>query len=206
MMKLARAATILSALAALLLAAACNQTGGNANMGNRNANQSAALSDSDRNFMMKAASGGMMEVELGRLATQRAASADVKNFGQRMVDDHSKANDELKRLATQKGVTLPTQLEGEHKDTLDKLSKLSGADFDREYMETMVDDHTEDVSEFESQSTKANDPDLRAWVVKTLPTLRDHLQMARDVDAKVKGGTTTQANSNMARGNTNTRR
>jgi len=143
------------------------------------------LSAGDRAFIHEAAVGGMAEVELGRLATEKATNPDVKQFGQRMVDDHGKANEELKTLASQNGVTLPTTLEPAHKVTLDRLSKLAGASFDRAYMQDMVKDHDKDVAAFKRASTTAADPDLKAWAGKTLPTLEEHQKLAKSVSAKV---------------------
>lgn len=137
-------------------------------------------------FVMKAAHGGLAEVKLGQLATEKALSADVKAFGQQMVDDHGKANDELKQLAASKGITLPTDLDATHQATYDRLSKLSGAEFDRAYMADMVKDHHEDVNEFRRESKSGSDPDVKAWAAKTLPTLEHHLQMAESTNAKVK--------------------
>jgi putative membrane protein len=141
----------------------------------------------DQKFVLEAAMGGMEEVQLGQLAVSKAASDDVKQFGQHMVDDHSKANDELKALAASKNITLPTELAGKQKADYDKLSKLSGAAFDREYMKMMVDDHNKDVAEFQKESTSGKDPDVKAWAAKTLPTLQQHQTMAKEVDAKVGG-------------------
>lgn len=154
-----------------------------------------ALSSADRDFMMKAAAGGMAEVELGRLASQKATNNDVKTFGKHMVDDHSKANDELKQLASQKGVTLPTDMGAEHKETMDRLSKLNGAAFDSAYVSEMVKDHTEDVSEFEREASQGQNSDVKGWAAKTLPTLRDHLQMIRDTETKMRGGRTANGNT-----------
>jgi putative membrane protein len=145
-----------------------------------------ALSPDDKEFMSKAGVGGLAEVKMGNLALAKASSADVKSFGQRMVSDHSKANEELQQLATAKGVALPTELDGEHKGALDHLTSLSGAEFDKAYMQHMVADHEKDVSEFEKASTSASDSDLKAWAGKTLPTLKDHLQLAQTVSGKVK--------------------
>ncbi|MEW6125653.1 MAG: DUF4142 domain-containing protein [Acidobacteriota bacterium] len=139
----------------------------------------------DHEFAMKAAKDGMAEVELGQLATTKASNDDVKTFAQRMVDDHSKANDELKNLAATKGITLPTALDATGKKMVDDLSKLSGADFDRKYMEMMVKDHDKAVALFEKQATSGKDVELKAWADKTLPTLREHQKMARDTAAKV---------------------
>ncbi|MGZ7030416.1 MAG: DUF4142 domain-containing protein [Thermoanaerobaculia bacterium] len=144
------------------------------------------LSDADKTFVMKAAGGGMTEVKLGELAAANAKSADVKAFGQRMVTDHGKANDELSQFAATKGLTLPPALDAEHQKTYDELAKKNGAAFDKAYMDDMVKDHVMDVDEFKKQSTAANDPDLKAWVTKTLPTLEDHLKMAKETQKKVK--------------------
>jgi putative membrane protein len=133
----------------------------------------------DATFVKEAAMGGLAEVELGRLATQKAQSADVKAFGQHMVDDHSKANDQLKPIAQQKGVEVPTQLTGKHKTEYDRLSKLSGAAFDRAYMQLMLQDHRKDVSEFRKESTSGKDPDVKQFASQTLPTLEGHLKMAQ---------------------------
>ena len=135
---------------------------------------------------MKAAQGGMAEVSLGSLAAQQGSSADVKAFGNRMVNDHGKANDELKSLATNKGLSLPTELDAEHKATQDELSKKTAKAFDKAYIDDMVKDHEKDVAEFQKESTAAQDPDLKAWVSKTLPTLQDHLKMAKETKGKVK--------------------
>jgi len=136
--------------------------------------------------MMKAAQGGMAEVAGGQTASTNAASSSVKDFGNRMVQDHGKANDELKQLASSKGVTLPTDTDAEHKAKLDEMSKKKGKDFDKAYMSDMVKDHEKDVAEFQKQSTSAQDPDLKNWVTKTLPTLQDHLKMAKDINSKLK--------------------
>lgn len=135
----------------------------------------------DREFLNDAAMGGMTEVQLGRLAVDRASDPDVKQFGQRMVDDHSKANDQLHQLAQEKNYTLPTTLDKKHQQMIDKLSKLNGAEFDREYMSMMVKDHDKDVATFRKQSEKAKDSDVRSWAAKTLPTLEEHQRMAHDI-------------------------
>ena len=144
------------------------------------------LSDQDKDFVMKAAAGGMAEVQMGQSAQEKAKNADVKAFGKRMVDDHGKANDELKTLATNKGLALPTELDQEHKDAAQHLSSLTGAAFDKSYMEHMVSDHEKDVKEFEKASKDAKDADIRNWAAKTLPTLQDHLKQAKDTQKKVK--------------------
>ena len=144
-----------------------------------------ALSDADREFMRKAASGGAGEVELGRLATERATRPTVKDFGAKMVKDHSAANAELATLARTKGVELPNGLTPEDQALRDRLAALQGADFDRTYMQEMVKDHTQDVAEFEKASQTASDPDVKAWAAAKLPTLREHLALARDINSQV---------------------
>jgi putative membrane protein len=143
------------------------------------------LSATDTGFIKSAAQGGMEEVELGKLAAEKASNADVKSFGQRMVDDHSKANDQLKQLAAQKGVTLSPTLSPSKKGDVNKLSKLSGAAFDRTYVSMMVKDHKKDVAEFEKTSKNAKDADLKSWAATTLPTLQDHLKMIQDISTNL---------------------
>jgi len=140
---------------------------------------------SDQTFVTKAASGGMAEVELGKMAQEKGTSQQVKDFGQRMVTDHSKANDELKSLAQSKNITLPTQMGPHEKATMAKLSKLSGAAFDRAYMQAMLIDHKTDVNEFRRESTAGKDSDVKSFAAKTLPTLEDHLKMAQDANRAV---------------------
>lgn len=173
-------------------------TGGQVGMGN--------LSSQDRDFLMDAAMGGMMEVEMGRMAAQLGSSDAVKQFGRRMVDDHSKANTELTSLASSKGITLPTALDQKHRQEMSKMQRMKGADFDRAYMKLMVSDHTKDVSEFEKQSTRGTDPDLKAFASKTLPTLQEHLQLARSINDAGRGGNdnsnrNSNSNSNSNRNN-----
>jgi putative membrane protein len=152
-----------------------------------------AKQTSDQKFVMNAAKGGMAEVELGKLAQDKASSDQVKNFGKRMVDDHGKANDELQTLAKNKNITLPTDLDPKDKALKDRLSKLSGAAFDRAYMSAMLQDHRKDISEFRTESTSGQDADVKAFASKTLPTLEDHLKLAQQTDKAV--GTTGTAKS-----------
>jgi putative membrane protein len=170
----------------------------NSNAGqNMNANMS--LTSSDQKFALEAAMGGMAEVEMGRLAVQHGSSAAVKQFGQRMVDDHSQANSELMQLASTKGITLPTGLDAKHQSEIAKMSQLSGAAFDRAYSKEMVKDHEKDVALFQKQSMRGADSDLKSLAAKTLPTLQEHLQMARALSANRSGA----MNGNMNNGNSN---
>jgi putative membrane protein len=165
-----------------------NATGEKAGMGN--------MATQDHNFIMDAAMGGMMEVELGRVAAEKGMSDAVKQFGQRMVDDHSKANSELMSLASSKGMTLPTELDAKHREQVTKFSAMSGAELDREYTKMMVSDHRKDVSEFEKESTRGTDADLKAFASKTLPTLQEHLKMAEALPGAKGAGGNMKGNSN----------
>ncbi|MCA1609562.1 MAG: DUF4142 domain-containing protein [Acidobacteria bacterium] len=143
----------------------------------------------DSKFVMDAAKGGMAEVEMGRMAADKASNADVKQFGQKMVDDHSKAIDELKQVATAKGMTLPSAVDPAHKAAMDKMAKLSGAAFDKAYVADMVKDHKKDVADFKKEASSGKDPDVKAFASKTLPTLQEHLKMIQDLNAKMAGRT-----------------
>jgi putative membrane protein len=145
-----------------------------------------SLNAEDKDFFVKAALGGMAEVSLGQLAAGKATSGEVKNFANHMVNDHGKANDELKDLAMTKGLALPADLPNEVKTISSELSRRVGRDFDSAYMSDMIQDHEKDVSEFEKAARELKDPDLKAWATKTLPTLQDHLRMAKETAAKLK--------------------
>jgi putative membrane protein len=140
---------------------------------------------SDATFVMKAARGGMAEVELGKLAVEKAGSDEVKKFGQRMVDDHSKANDELKILARNKHITLPTEVDPREQALHDRLAKLSGTEFVRAYMQAMLLDHRQDMSEFGMEAKMGKDADVKGWAAKTLPTLEEHLKLAMNTNRAV---------------------
>ena len=144
-----------------------------------------ALED-DSEFAVAAADGGMMEVKLGELAKMNAASADVKKFGEMMVTDHSKANDELKALAAQKNITLPATLSDDKQKKYDELAEKKGKEFDKAYVSFMVDDHKEDINEFEEAGNDAKDPDVKAWAAGKVPTLKHHLETAEALHEKVK--------------------
>jgi putative membrane protein len=133
----------------------------------------------------EAAEGGAAEVELGKLATERATNPDVKSFGQRMVDDHGKAGAELKEMAASKNIAVSTDLGPKEKALRDRLMKLEGAAFDRAYMDAMIKDHETDMEAFGTESRSGHDPEIKAWATKTLPTLEEHLRLARDADRAV---------------------
>lgn len=167
-------------VAGLLSFAAAQQSQGSPAMGT-----SSKLSPSDQKFIKGAAEGGMAEVELGKLAMQKASSDDVKRFGQRMVDDHSKANDKLKEVAASLGVTLPQHLNAKDEATKERLSNLSGDQFDKAYMRDMVKDHKADVAAFRTESNAGRDASIKSFAAQTLPTLRDHLKDAQTIEPKV---------------------
>ncbi|HEX4133828.1 MAG TPA: DUF4142 domain-containing protein [Bryobacteraceae bacterium] len=140
---------------------------------------------SDSRFAREAAMGGMMEVEMGKVAVQKASSEKVKQFGQRMVDDHSKAGDELKGIASKDNITLPTELDPRHRAMVNRYSNMSGTAFDRAYMRDMVKDHQSDIADFEKEANNGTSSDLKNWANSTLPTLRDHLRMAKETDTSL---------------------
>lgn len=155
-----------------------SDTANNAGTGNGGATtnmSSTPLSKADSTFVMKAAAGGMEEVEMGNLAQQNASSQRVKDFGAMMVRDHSKANDELKSFASGRGLTLPAALPADKQKDLDMMRKMTGKSFDQHYVNMMVQDHQKDVNEFKKQSTSGADQQLKDWAGKTLPVLQMHL-------------------------------
>jgi putative membrane protein len=159
------------------------RTSGNAGAGQAAGNK---LADADRQFVERAATGGVAEVEMGKLAQQKGTSDPVKQFGARMVQDHSKSNQELKQLARAKGISVPEAPTKAHHGEMDKLNKLSGADFDKQYMAHMVSDHQKNVAEFKKASESAQDGEVKAFASKTLPTLQEHLSRAQSINDSVK--------------------
>ncbi len=154
---------------------------------------SAGMTAADTRFVKKAAQGGMAEVELGQLAQQKASSEDVKKFGERMVTDHSKANDQLKQVAAQQHIDLPQELDAKDKAIKAKLEKLSGDQFDKAYMQDMVKDHKTDVAEFEHESKAAKDPAVKSFASQTLPTLQEHLREAERIAPMQKSSASTKS-------------
>jgi putative membrane protein len=142
--------------------------------------------EEDIKFINEAASGGLAEVELGQMAQTKATDPQVKEFGAMMVQDHTKANDELKALAEKKNITLPATPSEQQRKVKDELSTKSGNDFDNAYVLNMVKDHKKDIKLFEDASKKVNDPELKAFIVKTLPTLRMHLTHVQAIEKNKK--------------------
>ncbi|MDX5480870.1 MAG: DUF4142 domain-containing protein [Hymenobacteraceae bacterium] len=136
-------------------------------------------------FMTKAASNSMLEVEAGRLAQERGQMQEVKDYGQMMVTDHTNANDQLRQLAQQKNITLPDSMGQDHRDQLQNLRDKTGQEFDQQYMDLMVSSHEDAVSMFEDAANNMQDPDVKNFASTTLPKLREHLDRARQLDERV---------------------
>jgi putative membrane protein len=152
------------------------------------------LPQQDANFIKEAGMGGMTEVELGKLAEQNAGADAVKQFGARMVRDHSAATTQLTALASSKGITPPQQLDPKHAQLRDKLSKMRGAEFDRAYMQGMVEDHDKTAKLFQQQAQRGADQDLKRFAETTLPTIQEHDKFAREI-VKALGGADTSHRS-----------
>jgi putative membrane protein len=159
----------------------------NANSMSANSMSANGATPTDVNgFMTRAAEGGMAEIETGKLAVSKAQNAEVKQFAQQMIADHTRANNELKTLAGKKNVTLPTGLDPMHQAMAAKLSGLTGAEFDREYMRGQVEDHERTVALFQAQADNGADAEAKAMAAKTLPNLKMHLEMARKISSNLK--------------------
>ena len=152
-----------------------------------------ALSAPDKAFVEKAAKGNLAKVELGKLASEKASDQQVKAFGDQMVADHSKANDNLKPIADSGGAAWPPRLTGEPKATYDRLSKLSGAAFDKAYIHAMVEDHQKDAKEYQMESGKAKDSRLKTYVSQTLPIVQQHLSHAQQIQHSGKAASAQQS-------------
>jgi len=136
----------------------------------------------DKKFVKNAALGGMTEVELGKLAAEKASDAKVKEFGQKMVDDHTKANEQLKQAASKSNIQIPGSLDSKHQSRVDKLSKLSGEEFDKAYIKDQLKDHQSDVREFTDEAQNGSDPNVKTFASSTLPTLQHHLEMVKGIN------------------------
>lgn len=145
-----------------------------------------SLHKKDVKFLVEAASSSRMEIELGQLAQQKGTSQEVKDYGAMMVQDHTKATEELKALVSSKGASLPDTLMPKHRALMDRLSGLEGAEFDKAYMAVMRDAHENDIDEFEDETKDAKDPDVRAFATKQLPVLQGHHQHAKDSKGTMK--------------------
>jgi putative membrane protein len=148
--------------------------------------QAEKVSDMDQQFLKQAAHAGTAEVKLGAMAKEQAASPEVQQFGQRMITDHTKANEELMALAQVKDISVSTEMDKQHRETVETLSKMQGSQFDREFMRHMVKDHEKAVHLFSTASQESQDAEIKAFAAKTLPTLQEHLQLARQLAQQLK--------------------
>jgi putative membrane protein len=158
-----------------------NDTGSTSNITNNSTSAAVTLDTMDKNFAMKAASGSMAEIEMANMAMQNSTNDRVKAFASMMIRDHGKATEELKSLAPNKGLTLPAQPMPEHMKHIDMLKGKTGSAFDKMYMNHMVMDHQEDVSEFQKASTNTKDADLKGFASRNLPVLKTHLDSAKAI-------------------------
>jgi putative membrane protein len=142
----------------------------------------------DQQFVMKVSASDLAEINLGRVAARQASDPAVRQFAQRLVDDHTKASAELIRIANKRSLPAARTMDAQHRQLQDRLLNLKGADFDRAFLNQMVDDHKKAVTLFEAESKTAKDADLKAFAAKALPHLKEHLKMAQDLAAKLKGG------------------
>jgi len=142
--------------------------------------------EDDTEFAVAAADGGMFEVQVGQLAQTNATTAEVKQFAKMMVDEHGKANEELKAAAAAKNITLPATLSEKKQKKYDDLSKKTGTDFDKAYIDLMVDDHKEDLDAFKKEAKDGHDADLKAWAAGKVPTLEHHLNAAKTAQDALK--------------------
>lgn len=140
----------------------------------------------DKRFAKDAAVGALMNVELGKLASQKASRDDIKQFGQKMVDDHTKANDQLKQLAGKENISLPDGLDSKHQSRVDKLSKLSGEDFDKAYVKDQLKDQQAQIRDFNAESQNGSDPNVKAFASNMLPTLQQNLELAKNLNKSEK--------------------
>lgn len=146
---------------------------------------------SDVQFARNAAQGGTAEVKLGELATQKGDNSTVKDFGKRMINDHTAANDKLNQIASKDGISLPSDLSQQDQAVYDRLSKLSGPAFDRAYARTMVQDHEKDITEFKREASSGDNDDVKNFASQTLPTLEEHFRLAQSMLRTVTEGTSS---------------
>lgn len=152
-----------------------------------NMNDSLQTVDSkDSDFAMKAASGGMFEVEASKLAEQKGMNPKVKEFAAMMVKDHGKANEELMAIASAKGIVLPPQMGEDHQEKYNELSKLSGKEFDKKYVSLMVDAHEMDDKAFSDAATECKDMQLKEFATKTSGVVKEHLNHVKQIKDSMK--------------------
>ena len=170
---------------------ASSNAGASANSGNSSSTSSgpnAANTNPDQDFVNNAAKGNRAEVQLGKMVAAKTKDPGVRQFAQMMVKDHTDALNKLQEVAQSKNITLPDGIPDDAQALQSKLSRDTGKQLDKDYMDGMVQDHQKDVQEFQQATNTLKDPDIKNWATTTLPTLRKHLDKAQQVDAKVNGG------------------
>jgi putative membrane protein len=189
-MKLYSRMYICAMLAALLglSIAGCQRSSDNVQA----ARETSALTDADRHFLDKAEQDNLQERELGRMVVQKTQNSDVRDYGQMLVDDHTKALKDLVDLMKDKGMAQPKGLPKVEHEAMAKLKGMSGAEFDREFVNMMVRDHQDAVKEFQHESNLAQDYDVKMYANHVLPVLQKHLQKAQELQGKISGGPNTR--------------
>jgi putative membrane protein len=162
------------------------------------AQTAAQLSKQDHDFATQALAGNMLEVQLGTMAQQRGDSSAVKSFGQRMIDDHGKNNQQLIAITSRYGITPPLALPADEQRKVDKVAKLNGATFDSTYSKMMVDDHQQDIKQFQKEAQSGQNAELKSYAQQTLPILQQHLQLAQDMSAPKVGGAAGEGSQEQA--------
>lgn len=146
----------------------------------------AANNNNDQTFTTKAAQGGLAEVQTGQLVEQKASSQQVKDFGQMLVQDHTKANQQLRQIAQKDNLNVPSQPSQDEKSEMQKLQGLSGSQFDHQFLQAAVEDHKKDIDLFQNEASSGDNADLKAFAQNTLPVLKKHLQMAQSLSGSQK--------------------
>ncbi len=172
-----------------------NTTNSNNNTQNSNSNtQTSGKKNSDSKFMMAAATSDMNEIGLSQQALSKSTNEEVKKLAQMMIDDHTKSSEELKPIAASKGVTLPAEMDSKHKSAMEKMSAMSGMEFDMAYVKMMVKDHEKAVALHQKEANSGKDAEAKAFAAKTLPVVQMHLDMSRSMMTKMSGDNKTANN------------
>lgn len=191
-----KAATPESSNSSSSAAQPASSSANSANSSSSNTSNSASTSNDanpDQHFISEAAKGNRAEVQLGQMMVSKATDPNVKKFAQMMVDDHTKALNQLQQIAQNKNMTLPDGLPDDAKDLQQKINSESGKQLDKDYMDAMVQDHQKDVQEFQDASKNVQDKDVKQWAGKMVPKLEQHLKKAQQVDSKVGGNNANSA-------------
>jgi putative membrane protein len=179
---------LIAVAGACALASGCKDNGGHSTgstvSGSSNVGMQ-ANQGADSTFMMDVAKANAAELKLADMALQKSQNQDIRRYAQMLKDDHSKAGDELKNIARTENVPLSEEPNAAQKQTADRFASLSGESFDREWINAMVDDHQKTIAKFETESRSGKDAQVKSWAAKTLPTLREHLQHARDIQSRL---------------------